>query len=313
VLNSLEVLNFQSLRKVNVEFGNLTVIIGPSSSGKSAIIRAIRSLARNTNSSIAVSHGEKSFSITATFSDGTIQLIRGKSLSEYYLGDSLFRKSGTSVPEAVEAQIAMPFIGGLDLCLADQFDRPFLIAESGSVTAKVLGDLTNASLLIEVSREANRRQQSHEQKAKLRARDVEALSERIQDYRQLPEEKAALSKIRARLDRARDLEGETVRLRRAVESHEMAETILAQHRASAESLPDVTDHLERAAVLGKEISSLREALTALESGHSHRQELLREMQAAQESIDQLESQEKTELVTMGRCPLCGQNTKGLAE
>ena len=45
-LETLEISNFQSVEKADIQLGGFTVIVGPSNSGKSALLRALRAVVR---------------------------------------------------------------------------------------------------------------------------------------------------------------------------------------------------------------------------------------------------------------------------
>jgi exonuclease SbcC len=82
---SLEVVNFQSLKDVRLQLGKLTVIVGPSSSGKSALVRALRVLVQNGRGSGYVRHGSSSAAVGVQREDGVAVSIQRGALNEYRL------------------------------------------------------------------------------------------------------------------------------------------------------------------------------------------------------------------------------------
>ncbi len=108
--------NFQSLQKVELDLEKFTVVVGPSSSGKSALIRALRILAHNSNNASFVTHGRKAAIVTVEADKAQIILERGPGKSIYTLvGDdgkeAKLTKCGTSAPEAVgESTIVVLFL-----------------------------------------------------------------------------------------------------------------------------------------------------------------------------------------------------------
>ena len=203
VLTKLSIRHYQSLAEVDLDLAPLTVVVGASSSGKSALIRAIRTLASNTRGSGYVTRGAKRSVITASFDDGLqVELRRGGKTGDGYTlaapdADSIkFTKIGTSVPEQVSAALAIA--PGAELNVAAQFDRPFLLDATGSSVARALGDLTNVAVLYSAAREANRRRLAHSGELTTRRRDLVAVDEQL----------AAMEGLDAELQRQQALEDE---------------------------------------------------------------------------------------------------------
>ena len=307
-LERLVITNFQSLGSVDLELDRFSVLVGPSSSGKSAVLRAIKAVARNVQSPAAVSHGQSSFRVEAHFSDCVVTVERGKAKSNYELDGEVYPKSGTSVPGDVISRLRMPTAAGLELSLAGQFDRPFLLAETGSAAAKVLGELTNASLLMEAAREANRRRQEHERLAKLRAKDVEAVKARMAEYQGLAEEKALLIEARTLVDEARDLNSVLVRLAHSIETAELAEKVAQAARDQASNVPDAQAELLEAERLSRERLMLGNLVSAIEQSAAVRLGARNDAKAQAELVSQIRAQEIVLLREMGTCPVCGQAT-----
>src|SRR5712692_4596126 len=196
MLESIRVNNFQSLRKVDLPLGRLTVIVGPSSSGKSSVVRALRTLVSNARGASYVSRGQKVASVTATGENHSVTIERGEGHGVYRLLTDLhtdqeqektFTKLGGDVPEQVTAALGIkPFEDGTSLNFASQFDRPFLLTETGSTVARVLGELTNVSVIFAAAREANRRRLVAQSTLKIRQSDLVNLVAQLQKFQDLP-------------------------------------------------------------------------------------------------------------------------------
>ena len=79
MIHTLEVKNFQSLKHVKVEFGQFTVFVGKSDSGKTALFRALNILISNMRGvDKYVTIGEKAFTISLTNDEWQITLERSK-------------------------------------------------------------------------------------------------------------------------------------------------------------------------------------------------------------------------------------------
>lgn len=303
-LASVSVRDFQSIPDAQVELGSFTVLVGPSSSGKSAFLRAVRACVRNTFSPANVRTGAKKSEVTLTFSDGVkVTIERGKSLSSYTLGSESFTKSARSVPPEVEAALSFPLLGGVDSTFSFQFDRPFLLAETGSVVGQVVGSLTNASLLASAVREANRRRQEAVITQRLREGDLVSLGARLETYRDLPQELSRVESLEASLARVEELDGRREAIQRQVQSYRREE-----QSSSAPPTPPV---------------DLSEALSAVESQVALRSSIIRlltdlrteiravrtakeAVEKSQKSVQESESAVADRLRAWGECPTCGQ-------
>src|SRR5258708_20568027 len=88
-MTSLQIRNFQSLKKIDLDLLPLTVIVGPSSSGKSALVRALKVLSSNERGADFITNGESSCSISATCDDWKITFERDVSSGSYRLYDGV--------------------------------------------------------------------------------------------------------------------------------------------------------------------------------------------------------------------------------
>lgn len=310
-LVSLEIVNFQSLKSVKLEFGQFSVLVGPSSSGKSAVLRAVRAVTRNVTSPSAVSHGKSSFSVLATFADCAVGIERGKAKSVYLLDGVEYPKAGVKVPAAVANKLRMSAPQDIELFLADQFDRPYLLAETGSVAAKVLGELTNATLLMESAREANVRRQRHGQLAKLREQDVVSIQSRLHVFSNLVDEKQRLAAAREDLDKARGAQAVVDRLESAVKRYEVSAQVVSSAQSGIAQVPDVQDELLRAETSLHEVESLESLISSIVSLGRLRISAKDEIGQTEKQLDLAQSEEREVLRDMGTCPVCGQTTEAV--
>ncbi len=153
-IESLTLENFQSHKKTTIipaPSGQLTVIVGPSDSGKTAIIRGLKLLAYNSPSGIDyIQVGSQSAAVSAIMEDGT-KVSRERSrggVNRYLLGKQKYEGFGVGNPplEIRQALGISPIDIGdqsFNLNLSEQLDGPFL-GNSVPVTAKakVLGKLS---------------------------------------------------------------------------------------------------------------------------------------------------------------------------
>lgn len=157
-LKAIRLINFQSHRNTLINLaglGNLTVITGPSDSGKSSIIRALRLVFYNVPQGIGyIFNAEDKCTVSLIYDDGTtVERIRSRGgINRYHIYDSeskqgqVFEGFGTGVPLEVQQAtgIRKLKIGEQNflLNLSEQLDGPFLgKSVSGPDRAKVMGKL----------------------------------------------------------------------------------------------------------------------------------------------------------------------------
>ena len=159
--------DFQAHEKsvFNLDKG-LNVIVGLSNSGKSSLSRALSLLLFNTWDKSWVRFGSKYCRVTIQTDTG-IEVVRekGEKINRYILrlpnqSEQLFESFGISVPEAVQQalkiqEVQIDTTDKLNLNLAGQMDSLFLLSQTGSYRAKVLGKLSGATYLDHAIRSLN--------------------------------------------------------------------------------------------------------------------------------------------------------------
>lgn len=255
MLVSLELENYQSHKHTKLDIGKYTCIVGRSSSGKSSIIRALQLLANNARGSSYVRQGTKQCRVTLTQPECAISVVRGNNTSVYeqVTNDSIepfiFRKCGTSVPEQISKALAIPPTQGV--WLARQFDRPALLDETGSQVAKVIGELTNVSIIYAAVKEGNRQKLEVSRELKLVQAELAQAELEKQSYVGLPEQLVAIARAASAAVVASDKINKAVR----------CEATIAGVGAATEALATA----QRARVPVADIASATEALAQAES------------------------------------------------
>lgn len=171
-IKRLEIKNFQSHEYSDLYFDEgVNIIIGPSDSGKTAIIRAIKWVLYNEPSgSDFIRKGSKEAIVSLYFSNDLI-ITRGRSKSKNYYEVTFPSKKteryegfGTKVPEEIIelTQIYKVNLDGnnlISLSISDQLESPFLLTESPSVKAVAIGKIAGVEnidlALSNISKEIN--------------------------------------------------------------------------------------------------------------------------------------------------------------
>lgn len=303
MLSHIHIRNFQSLADVSLELKPLTVIVGPSSSGKSAFTRAVRTLTSNQRGESFISHGETQAVIKARTDRGTVALLRGKK-NEYVIipedepeNQKVFTKLNGTTPEEVSEFIGIPARDPLNY--SNQFDMPYLLTSSAAEVARTLGELTNVSVIFEASREANRRRLQASSTLKTRAQDYEDLTSNLERFRSLKEDQKIAAEAREVLKKAQALEAELAALKKIFEDIRSI-----PEPSPKKELPDLTELDEEAQSLAT-LRSLIEKMTAAEKAQRDSEENLK---TAKKKKDELEEKYAQRLREEGTCPTCGQET-----
>lgn len=180
MLERLRLVNFQCHTKTTVELSPITVIIGPSDVGKSAVLRAIRWAATNKPLGDAfVKHGEKLAVVGLKVDGQTITRAKG-SENLYKLGDKEFRAFKDSPPADV--------LSLLNLCednFQSQMDPPFWFTLTAGEVARQLNRIVDLGIIDESLSFIGA-------KARSAVAAVEVVAERIVAIK---EEKQSLSKV----------------------------------------------------------------------------------------------------------------------
>lgn len=276
MFRSVTLTDFQSHESSHLPLGPFTVIVGSSSSGKSAVVRALRLVAENARGTTYVRQGAKSSRVALELSGSepvldsstVVTVERGKSVSAYELrmpgahGEPvIFTKCASNVPDAVSAALEL---GESKLWIAGQFDRPYLLDETGAEVARVLGKLTNVNMIYAAVRESNRRASESRRFHTARSQELSDALGQIGRYASLPARLAAGQRAEEALARAESLAVRRDQLARSVgDTRSSAER--ARHAfldASAAQAPDVSrmsSLFEMHARIAAQIKDLRDA------------------------------------------------------
>lgn len=267
-IKTLTLENFQSHSKSTFTFDRgLNVLVGVSNSGKSSIARAFSLILFNQWDKSWVSFGQK-FCTVSIITDNGIEVIRekGDKVNRYVLRvptqpEQVYESFGTDVPETIQQalrihEVAFDAADSLNLSLATQFPSdPFLLSQTGSYRAKILGKLSGATFLDHAIRSINlEKKQTSSEKNSKEAELVEVLTQvdkylPVEAYAsqiaELDSKMALLSTQNQRLERIRGLFERVSAWKRNWAKEVNIETVLAQFvPSSLEGIDARVDNLE---------------------------------------------------------------------
>lgn len=209
-LKKVTLINFQSHKNSVIEFDEgLNVIVGPSDSGKSAIIRGIKwALYNDPLGDYFIREGETETSVTLEFSNNIkIKRLRNRSRNAYILynitGDEIvFEGFGSKVPEEIVEILSIKKIP-LDsnetdaINLSEQLEGAFLLSENGSVRASAIGRLVGVNLIDDALKETLKDIRNISINKKTMSETVEKIDRELIKYNYLDELKIKIDKIDA--------------------------------------------------------------------------------------------------------------------
>lgn len=192
---------------------NLTVITGPSDAGKTAIIRALRWVAFNEPTGEAFLHTIRNpdgsikeaadqVRVSVTFDNGvTITKTRRKGKTTYT--HSLYPNSWEKAEIPPEVKEALGLLkqsyGDFETCLnfAFQLDAPFLLSETASAGAKVLGKLAGTEVVDKSISEVNKKTHQTRTEISYQDKQIGEIDVALTEYFDLDNQDAELKKAEA--------------------------------------------------------------------------------------------------------------------
>lgn len=310
----------------------ITVLIGPTDSGKSTVLRALRYLCLNKlRGTHFIRHGQGRSVIKVWFDKGVVSRVRGKSDNLYKLNKSSFKAFGANkVPDPIVAALRVSEVN-----FQRQGDYPFWFSESAGQVSQRLNELADLQAMDHVLDRLAKRVRSTQAKLEVAAERKNAAEATVRALDWVPQCAADANRLadyRARLDAtavhltaAERSARECRRLQRAADrSSSVALDGLkliragdvfyatAQTRSSLSSLVDKVKSLDR--IAGKDIDfSVVEKSRQKGDSHAERTQrldgMIYQIEQLQDDLTWLETEVKKSEAKLSRkknmCPACG--------
>ena len=262
--------NFQCWPDFKITVDGLTLVVGPSNHGKSAIVRALKGLFRNEISAASVKEGATETELTLASNSDKIEFERStKGSAHYKINGKLFKKLAGGIPPGIDDMgFSEVQIGTFkfDPIFAGQFDAPFLLGSGPQELNAILGAFASTEKLEIGKKTAASRVASKNQEAKALASeigDAEVRRSRLEELQ---------AKVEAVADTLKPLEQEAALLsnlavctRGSLIPRRELERL--KNLLDRLALPDVQD-VENTAVLLQAVGSILGARCALKQTRS---------------------------------------------
>lgn len=144
MLTRMNLTNFQRHGELDVEFEDITTIVGPSDSGKSSIIRALRWVLLNQprGSAEFIRHDEECVEVGIDIDGRRVIRSREKAKNTYMLDDEEFLAFGLKVPEPIEGVVAVT-----DLNFQEQHDGHFWLGLPDAEVCRQLNSIADLEIV----------------------------------------------------------------------------------------------------------------------------------------------------------------------
>jgi len=291
-IDYVEVRDFQRHRNTRVHFDPaITTIVGPSDSGKSAIIRALRWALLNEGVGAGfVRSGAKSASVIVSVGGRKITRAQSSSDNVYELDGRAFRGFGRDVPAPVaEAARIKP------INFQGQHDLPFWLSETAGEVSRQLNQLVDLELIDQTLSRLAAEIRKVQSDISHYEPELASLKERRREYRVLPLLRAELATVQNLQQKVGQVAAEVEGLREVKESAEHALAAAARAEALGREAERTRAALERYERLSEDVGVLRDGLECIRALAAARRCETRRLRSSLERCEQLES-EKAELV-----------------
>ncbi len=213
MISKIKIRDFTAEKKCEIEFGpHVTTLTGPSFTGKSTILRAIRFACMNKPSGDKmISWGADKTTVRLYIDDQRIIRRKGKGINSYKLDKEEFRAFGNNVPQPIADLVNMD-----DLNFQGQHDKPFWFCETAGEVSRQLNSIVNLEVIDRTLsnidggiRDANA--------------EIKLTKKRLEDAEEQQKELAFVISLDAELSHVEELEKES--RQKAVELARMAEIV----------------------------------------------------------------------------------------
>lgn len=294
MISSLALLNFQPYSSITVELDkHLTVIVGPTDSGKSSLLRALQWLATNYPSGDAfIKHGEESTTVTLKFDSHRVKRKKGKRVNTYSLDGKRKKAFGKGkVPDVISSLLNLG-----DVNFQGQLDPPFWFLLSPGQVSRELNAVVHLDQMDRVMAHLAselRKVRVEEDLCKQRLGNARQQRDDLAWVKEADQEYTELETLQSYLEESRE---DCVRLSSLVADVERLSAVVERSSAAKADAKKLRGELTEAREQQKDVETL-------ERLYREGEELCKTVKETKEKVALLRKSLKEK--TQGRCPVCG--------
>lgn len=335
-ITKIGIRNFQLHKSLTIDLDeHVTVIVGPSDSGKSAIIRAIRWLCLNQPSGDSfIRDGTDSVTARMKVDGRTVTRHRDKSNNIYKLGKDEFKSFGSNVPVPIERLLNVGAV-----TFQQQHDPPYWLSDSAGQVSRELNAIVNLevidSVLSAVAKQITKSRnevgftEERLSKAETEVEDTEWAEDAESDLKRLDKARSDHARLAVRVARMGDVVEEAIERR---ETHQRASKQASALRTVVKAgmqlrklgkrrngLDDLLDQIASKEVIEapdiSRLGELKEECKTRNQAVVRLAILLIDIQDCHEKVnrkksDYVAAKDRLQKETDGKCPVCGGDYKG---
>jgi energy-coupling factor transporter ATP-binding protein EcfA2 len=249
--------NYQSVADVTLEVEGLTVVVGKSNIGKSALIRAIKGALYNGQGDKFVRDGAEHAEVHIQTEDLDLTWKKGGPYNGYVINGAEFQSVGRGAPDPIakagfyDLEVANTT---LPVQFADQFHPLFLLDGSGAVAAEAISDIDRLAELQEALRLCDKDKREDKATLKVRKRDVKDVAVALESFDTFEHCGAVMASLEQSVNQICELEAAIQRLQQWVgRCAELQEVMVALEGVGDVLLPEDED----SAYLRSEVAKLQ--------------------------------------------------------
>lgn len=321
--------NYRSIVKADLKLGRITIVIGPSDTGKSNLVRALRDWSYNCTSKTMITKGKTTARIAVAIGDATKVIfercLRGtkRGSARYVVRDGethevqSYEKIGRTVPHEVTAITGVFPVTIDDLALriqvAEQAEPWFLLSNppwTAGQVSRVVGKISGLDALIAANRDLINRRTTFEREEKRSVRAAQDLEVELKQFDTVAKQRSLMATAEGTMERVQEKRqrlrsaselitaiAEHKKLLKATEAFLDAAGPLVEELGSID-LSGKREKLDRAESILDRVAGLKKRKAGVEGDHKK----------AQKALDQVARQLKQTAKSGDlTCPLCGES------
>lgn len=307
-LQRIEIRDFQSLSDVALDVDGLTVIVGATNAGKSAVVRALEAALFNRTGGGFVREGSTQASVRLGFDGGGLLWTKPrKGGARYDLSvdgvNAIVTRVGKEMPEEIDALTGVREIEcegvRAKLQIDAQFDEPFLLASTGGQAAKLMARVCRLDVLVTAQVRARRdgeRMRRDAESASERAEELGVRLDALPDFEAL---EARWTSADDRLTAARERETKLEVARRLVAERRR---LSALH--SLWSAAGLTERVSKLQARSRELETTAQVVGRARAAREERDLAVQLLDGGRRTLEITEQELHETLGGLDICPIC---------